>query len=67
MSVEKKKKYNTGDPDHRQAMSLESIDRSFTDLISVLTSISSNHPDMRAIINMLHSPMVEAKKWVLEV
>ena len=61
-----KKVPRTGPPDRRQEMALVAVDRAFTDLSQVLTSISGNHTEMQQIIGYMQGPVMAAKKWILE-
>ena len=61
----KKPKRSPGLPDYRQNRVLESVDRAFAELSSVLLQAANNDPEMRGIVVGLSNGIAEARKWVL--
>jgi len=63
---QKKQNRPPGPPTHQQENALWSIDNAWSGLVSVLTSVSKNHTDMRKIIADMQPFIGAAKGWVLE-
>lgn len=62
----KKKPVRVGPPTYEQENHVWAIESAWRELVKVMTFVSKNHVEMKAIVSGIEPQIAAAKGWVLE-